>query len=299
MNDLVLPWPAKELSPNSRNAHWGKRWSDAEVAELIALYSDRSKPIDLAGLATRLGRDKANVCRKARGLGLTNQRRPRAEKTAAPKNKHPTIEAARAAISEATKARIAANGHPRGALGMRHTKETKAKLRESSLAMWKDPEAKVNSTEHRQWLSDKFHALQVAGKMRSGYSRSRGGKRSDLGDAYFRSAWEANYARYLNFLVSRGEITSWEYEPRTFIFDKIKRGTRAYTPDFLVVFPCGRHEWHEVKGWMDQQSKTRLSRFAKYYPKEKLILVGSAWFRSANKDLAGLVPNWEKGTVHV
>lgn len=41
--------------------------------------------------------------------------------------------------------------------------------------------------------------------------RSKGGIRPDLG-RYFRSAWEANIARYLNFLQKHGEIESWEYE---------------------------------------------------------------------------------------
>jgi len=139
----------------------------------------------------------------------------------------------------------------------------------------------------------------VDGKMNTGgYSRTRGGKRDDLGGLYFRSAWEANYARYLNFLVSKGEIVGWAFEPRTFEFEKIKRGTRAYTPDFRVDLVGGGHEWHEVKGWMDEKSKTRLARFARYFPAEKLIVIDQAWFKSASKTIARMLPNWEGGTVH-
>ena len=134
----------------------------------------------------------------------------------------------------------------------------------------------------------------VEGSMNSGgYSRTRGGKREDLGGVYFRSAWEANYARYLNLLVVRGEIAGWAFEPKTFEFTKIKRGTRAYTPDFRVDLVGGGHEWHEVKGWMDDKSKTRLARFARYYPEEKLILIDSKWFASANKMLGRMLPYWE------
>ena len=32
------------------------------------------------------------------------------------------------------------------------------------------------------------------------YSRSKSGRRDDLGGLFVRSSWEANYARYLNFL---------------------------------------------------------------------------------------------------
>lgn len=297
--ELALPWPSKDLSPNARvhAPNGGVMWSDEEIQALRAVYSNQSGPIDLAGLAAALGRDKANVCRKARSLGLTNQKRPRAEKTAPPKRKHQTIEEARAAISAATRKRFAEGGHPRGALGMKHSVETRAKVGLSSRAMWEDKNSKVNQPEHRQLLSDKIHELQAAGLMRSGYSRSRGGKRDDLGGVYFRSAWEANYARYLNFLIGKGEISSWEFEPQTFVFEKIKRGTRAYTPDFKVVLNDGAHEWHEVKGWMDAKSKTRLARFSRYYPAEKLVLIDSKWFRSANKALASIIPGWERGTV--
>lgn len=53
----------------------------------------------------------------------------------------------------------------------------------------------------------------------------KGGKRSDLG-IYVRSKWEANFARYLKWMVEKEEIKSWRYEPMSFEFRGIKRGTR-------------------------------------------------------------------------
>lgn len=291
MKELVLPWPHKDLSPNGR-----RPWTGDEVSQLVAFYESNTGVINLTDLAIRLGRDKANVCRKARSIGLTNHRRPRIKKTALPKRKHATLAEAWASIGAATASRIAKKGHPRGALGLKHSGRTKELLSAASKAMWADKDAKVNTPEHRQRLSDKLHELQVAGMMRSGYSRSRGGKREDLGGIYFRSSWEANYARYLNLLIANGQIAAWEFEPKTFDFEKIKRGTRAYTPDFKVIANDGSYEWHEVKGWMDAKSKTRLARFARYYPDEKLVVVDQKWFRSANRKLAGLIPNWEIGS---
>ena len=125
------------------------------------------------------------------------------------------------------------------------------------------------------------------------FSRVKRGIREDLDGRFFRSRWEANYARWLNFLISRNEISGWEYETKTFLFDAIKRGTRAYTPDFKVTFLDGRYEWHEVKGWMDDKSKVRLARMAKYYPAEKLVVIDKEWFRRMNKGLAGAIPGWE------
>lgn len=128
-----------------------------------------------------------------------------------------------------------------------------------------------------------------------GYSRARGGRRADLGEVYFRSSWEANYARYLNWLVRHGKIVGWEYEVKTFVFERISRGTRAYTPDFRVVMSDGRVEWHEVKGWMDPKSRTRLDRMKRYYPNEVVVVIGKTWFQSASRNIAPMIPNWETG----
>lgn len=110
---------------------------------------------------------------------------------------------------------------------------------------------------------------------------------------YFRSSWEANYARYLKWLVEMKKIAGWEYESRTFIFEGISRGTMSYTPDFKVIQSDGSHEWHEVKGWMDAKSATRLRRMEKYFPEEKVRVIDHAWFKDAARTVAGLIPNWE------
>lgn len=165
--------------------------------------------------------------------------------------------------------------------------------------MWRDQNSGINSESARQQRSDNLLKRIAAGEMRQGYSRTRGGKRDDLEGMYFRSAWEANYARYLNFLLAKGDIAGWEFECKTFIFEKIKRGTRAYTPDFRVLFHDGRHEWHEVKGWMDAKSKTRLDRMARYFPEERIIVIDGKWFKAANRTLPAIIKGWERGTVHV
>lgn len=123
--------------------------------------------------------------------------------------------------------------------------------------------------------------------------RGKGGKRDDLGGAYFRSSWEANYARYLNFLIKHGEIDRWEFEVKTFEFP-IKRGSKFYTPDFKVWDLDGTYEWHEVKGFMDQKSATKLKRMTKYYPKEKVVIVGQKEYGAIEKKVAALIPGWEK-----
>ena len=121
----------------------------------------------------------------------------------------------------------------------------------------------------------------------------QGGKRADLGNLYFRSRWEANYARYLNWLVGLGEIQSWQYESDTFEFAKIKRGNRFYTPDFKIANKDGSVEYHEVKGWMDATSQTKLRRMAKYYPEVRVVVVDQPAYRAIARQARNLVPGWE------
>jgi predicted nucleic acid-binding Zn ribbon protein len=124
------------------------------------------------------------------------------------------------------------------------------------------------------------------------YSNRKAGRRDDLGGQYFRSSWEANYARYLNWLVAQGEIKSWRYEARTFWFEQIKRGVRSYKPDFEVVNLDDSMEYHEVKGYDYARGKTARARMAKYYPTVKLVLIDEDVYKAIKK-WAKLIPDWE------
>lgn len=146
--------------------------------------------------------------------------------------------------------------------------------------------------EHRMLLSNK-----LAGKMPANLGYTSPGKYPNVQRGhydingttmYFRSKWEANYALYLDFLVDHKQIQKWEYEPDTFMFEQIKLGTRSYTPDFKVFNNDGSHEYHEVKGYMDSKSKTKLRRFAKYYPNERLVLIDSSMYGLLQKQAGKL-----------
>jgi hypothetical protein len=132
--------------------------------------------------------------------------------------------------------------------------------------------------------------LRAAGNV---YSSARRGRRADLGGIFFRSAWEANYARYLNYMLQQHLIQSWAYEPRTFWFERIRRGTRSYLPDFRVIPIVGEEYFVEIKGWMDAKSKTRLVRMAKYYPNIDLRVVDAKGYRAIEKLLGHVIPGWE------
>ena len=127
------------------------------------------------------------------------------------------------------------------------------------------------------------------------FTRGKGGKRFDLNNQYFRSRYEANYARYLNFLIANnGGIVRWEYEADTFWFEKIKRGVRSYTPDFKVYLTEGGVEYHEVKGWDYAKGITARKRMALYHPLVKLILVDEGFFKALTRQgIDKLIEGWE------
>jgi len=90
---------------------------------------------------------------------------------------------------------------------------------------------------------------------------------------FFRSWWEVDYACYLEILRKHNRIKDWEYEPQTFWFENIKRGTRSYLPDFRITEIDGSQYFVEVKGYMDKKSLTKLKRMNKYYPEVKILMV--------------------------
>ena len=120
------------------------------------------------------------------------------------------------------------------------------------------------------------------------------GPRKDLGGIFFRSGWEANYARYLNLLKRMGVVESWAFEPTTFWFYHIKRGVRSYLPDFCVKYKGDpKHVYVEIKGYMDARSATKIARFRRYYPELKLEVIGAKEYSSLRRKWSGAIPEWE------
>lgn len=117
-----------------------------------------------------------------------------------------------------------------------------------------------------------------------------GGKRF-----YARSTWEGNYARYLQFQKEHRLIKEWLHEPETFWFDGIKRGVCSYLPDFKVTKLDESIEFHEVKGWMDPRSITKIKRMAKYHPTIALRVIDAKAYKVLAKQLKNIIPGWVTG----
>ena len=123
------------------------------------------------------------------------------------------------------------------------------------------------------------------------YSHCRRGPRADIrdGSISFRSAWEANYARYLEH---RGKV--WFYEPARFDFPVRHGPASFYIPDFRVVnISSGPDEYHEIKGYMNATSKAKLRRMRIHYPGVKVVLIDSTAYRAIEREYADIIPGWE------
>ncbi|MDT2697517.1 hypothetical protein P7E43_10625 [Enterococcus gallinarum] len=270
--------------------------------EELDFIKENYHSMNIRELATELGRGESwqNVCRTARKLGLTgNKKKVRHSDQPIPvirTNKFSNDEERLKAKSAFMKKWYAENPHPRGMLGKHHNKVYREWRSEYMKKQWQDKNSYFNSEEHSQKTSDRM-SKTMSERLRSNktnvYSRGKGGTRKDLG-IYVRSKWEANFARYLNLLVKNKTIYKWEYEPDTYYFENIKRGTRSYTPDFKV---WDREDlepyYYEVKGYMDKKSQTKLKRMAKYYPDIEIRMVQKKEYDEIAK-FKSVIKEWEK-----
>lgn len=73
---------------------------------------------------------------------------------------------------------------------------------------------------------------------------------------------EEAYAAHLEKRKLAGEISDYKYEAYTL---KLAKDTR-YTPDFMVLLPDGTMEFHEVKGYWQDDAKVKIKVAARLFP---------------------------------
>lgn len=118
---------------------------------------------------------------------------------------------------------------------------------------------------------------RVRTKRETLYTNANGGTRKDLG-IYFRSNWEANFARILNY-----QNKEWEYEPISFTLSE-----GSYTPDFKVG-----EQFIEIKGKIEEPFKKKIKEFRKLYSHVNLCVIHEKEYRQLAKKYKKLIPNWE------
>lgn len=275
----------KRLRKSGLMAPKPPEFSGAQIAEIRAYYLNTPTEIfDLKALAAKIGKRNTSIAREALAMGLTDKCRP---------GNAETIRRCLLTHKDQWKDRE----HPRGYLGHKHGAETRKKISEKSKLSWvtaKTFNIGMWSPEHRLKNSERMKHMAATRPAHQSYSRAKGGYREDLGKMYFRSSWEANYARYLNLLIKFGVVESWEYEAQTFWFGDVKRGTNSYRPDFKIKYKGDdRPEWVEIKGWVTPKDKTKWRRMAKYHPDVKLIVVGEKQYYAIRDKWSRAIPTWE------
>lgn len=261
---------------------------DNYTNEQIEFLKENINEMTYTDMSIILKKDKCNICRKCKELNLKKDKKVNTKLLPIKQRYQFTKEDLKKAEKK-RKEYIEKNGHPRGYLGYKHSEETRKKLSLCSKKGWENMTKEKLLERNRKQRNTRIKngTLNPIKNIENCYSRAKGGKRSDLNNQYFRSAWEANIARYFNYLG-----IEWQYEPKTFVFENITRGSVSYTPDFYLP---KTDEWIEVKGWMDGKSKTKLKRFEKQYPEEykKLKLIQEKEYNEIKKKISMFIKNWE------
>lgn len=266
----------KKLGVDTSNPN---KWTDEQIEFLKNEYDKYAESGTLGQLADILNKHKTNICRKARSIGLTSQKRQKSYLSEK--------------ISKRVKEWMKTHDHPRGFLGGRHSDEFKAQQSRRSKERW---QKFVEQGRDMEIIMKSAKTRAAKGSLirpRSHTTWKQGWRNIGGVEKYYRSKWEANYARYLNFLMEKGEIQKWEHEAKTFWFEGVRRGCVSYLPDFEVVEKNGEITYHEVKGWMDDRSKTKLKRMAKFYPDIKIILIQKKEYEEIKNKLSRIITGWE------
>lgn len=109
------------------------------------------------------------------------------------------------------------------------------------------------------------------------------GFRKDLG-IVFRSTWEANFARILNYLN-----INWKYESEWFDL-KSDYFTGSYCPDFIL----DDNVIIEVKGFWDSYSRKKVKCFKANFKQYRLLTLDSDIMNSLCKLYSDKIENWEE-----
>lgn len=256
-----------------------RKWTMDDDAMLRDRYTGYSEKGAVEQLALIMGRTEASVHVRASRLGMTDR----------------TTSNGWAKGNQNIKTLIATKGHPKGMAGKQHSTATRSNLSAIGKGRWD----KMSTTQRDDILGQQIKGRMIAEGQRdhepadAKKTWKAGWRTIGPHKKYFRSLWEANYGRYLQWLVEQKVILGWEHEPKTFWFDGIRRGVCSYKPDFRVVERNGDYAWHEVKGWMDDRSRVALDRFAKFFPHEKMVLIDKRAYYAIRAKVMGMIEDWE------
>jgi transcription elongation factor Elf1 len=185
------------------------------------------------------------------------------------------------------------------------TKEHKEKISQKH-------KGKKLSTEHKKKISEGYHNLpeekkeEISKKISKGnkgktYSREsiekminnrkdekhpfrgKAGKRADLDNQYFRSTWEANYARILRYLN-----VEYQFEPDIIWLKRQDGSEISYRPDFKVG-----DLYIEIKGYWYEDAVEKMKMLKEQYPEIKVKVITSKIYNKLVKFYKKKIESWE------
>jgi len=115
-------------------------------------------------------------------------------------------------------------------------------------------------------------------------TRSKFGHRPDLNNQFFRSRWEANFARILNY-----HGIKWEFENQKHRCYFSEEGI-TYLPDFYLP---DYDLYVEISGYPSPDKLNRLRLFKKYYPEKTLFHITGIEWKKNFEQYKEYIPTWE------
>ena len=198
-------------------------------------------------------------------------------------------------VSDETRQKIGESGKGREPWNKGKTKNNDSRLKSISQ---KITEYNKNMTNEERDKTN--HKISQALKKRyingMPIPHAKGHKRDDL-DMYFRSSWEANYARYLKF--KNKDII---YEKTQFPFYN-KNGDIicVYTPDFKI----NEEHYIEIKGHADScekwtcsckrciRDKNKSKLMSEQYPNIRVEMIATKEYKKMHEKYKNVIQNWE------
>jgi len=127
--------------------------------------------------------------------------------------------------------------------------------------------------QDKEYAFNQLNSIAKSKRFGGNARRGKCGFREDL-QKFFRSRWEANFARILNYNIEHScldDFKDWKYESKTFSFIYEGR-TRYYRSDFYLphggLFNNGLY--FEIKGWMSEEDNNKLTACIEQNPSLKL-----------------------------
>lgn len=183
------------------------------------------------------------------------------------------------------KSKVHGKNISKGRKGMVFSEEHCRRIGLSSAKRWEEEEYREKTKQSH--ISDPKCSCCICRILRGegvvGAGTGIGGVRPDL-NQYFRSRWEANVARILNY-----EELVWKYEHKSFLLIRSNGTKVTYRPDFNV-----EGVWWEVKGYMRPEDREKIELFKQQYCEESFILVDAIKYNQLKSRYKKLIPNWEK-----